>query len=92
MNLNKLNDKDIEDNTNKKILEGYKKSIIKKEKEINKAEDSNFRYLAYSLVIATLDRTKIAKKIIKKIIFSPLSLLDIDIYDFLNKSTSKLLS
>ena len=87
MNLSKFNNKDIEGNINKKALEGYKKSIIKKEKEINKAKDLNSRYLIYFLAIAALDRTKIAEKIIKKTILPPL--LDINSYDILNKSSSK---
>ena len=87
MNLDELNNKDIEGNINKKALEGYEESIIEKEKEINKAEDSDFRYLAYSLTIAALDRMKIAEKIIEKIILS--SLLDVDFYNILNELSLK---
>lgn len=43
------------------------------------------------MATAALDKTKIAEKTIEKIILSSLSLLDVDIYDFLNEFTPKLL-
>ncbi|KAF6235230.1 hypothetical protein HO173_006424 [Letharia columbiana] len=90
--LGGLNDKDAEGDTDKEASEGHEESTIEKEKEIDKAEDSDSGHSAHSLAAAALDRTKTAEKTIKKIILPPLSLLDIDIYDFLNELTPKLLS